>query len=273
MNAQYTLSRSRGNTSGSNEALTAGNAAQTLADFDYDLGYNNFDVRHTFNLSALYSIPYGRGRETRLRARRALLGGWDVGGIVNARSGLPIDVRITRPDVVYVDGAGNFQQPGGRPHRGHQHAERRRSRNVRRPDLVPGVDPFITGRRPAVPEPGGVRDAAAGHVRQSRAQLASRTGFAQLDLVLASTSRSAATRNVEFRIEVFNLFNRANFSNPVATLPNALPTTALTEANRVQPGQPFTGRRRHVRDADEHGRPNRRSRHAAQVQFAFRLNF
>jgi hypothetical protein len=45
LNAQYTLSRSFGNTSGSNEALTAGNAAQTLADFDYDTGYNAFDVR------------------------------------------------------------------------------------------------------------------------------------------------------------------------------------------------------------------------------------
>ena len=63
VNAQYTLSRSFGNTSGSNEALTVGNAAQTLADFDYDLGYNAFDVRHTFNVSALYSMPYGRGRE------------------------------------------------------------------------------------------------------------------------------------------------------------------------------------------------------------------
>jgi DNA-binding response OmpR family regulator len=51
MSAQYTLSRSFGNTSGSNEALTAGNAAQTLEAFDYDLGYNAFDVRHTFNLT------------------------------------------------------------------------------------------------------------------------------------------------------------------------------------------------------------------------------
>ena len=32
---------------------------------------------------------------------------WDVGAIANVRSGLPIDVRITRPDVVYMDAAGN----------------------------------------------------------------------------------------------------------------------------------------------------------------------
>ena len=51
----------------------------------------------------------------------------------------------------------------------------------------------------------------------------------------------AAGRNIEFRWEVFNLFNTVNFSNPVATLPNALPTAALTEANKVQPGQAYTG--------------------------------
>src|SRR5947208_13289018 len=46
LNSQYTLSRSFGNTSGSNEALTAANNARTLDQFDYDLGYNAFDVRH-----------------------------------------------------------------------------------------------------------------------------------------------------------------------------------------------------------------------------------
>ena len=55
MNVQYTLGNSRGNTGGSNEATTAGNNARALAEFDYDNGYNNFDVRHTFNLSLLYT--------------------------------------------------------------------------------------------------------------------------------------------------------------------------------------------------------------------------
>ena len=35
---------------------------------------------------------------------------WD--GIVNGRSGLPIDVRVVRPDFVYLDAAGNvFSSP------------------------------------------------------------------------------------------------------------------------------------------------------------------
>src|SRR6185436_6291097 len=77
--------------------VTANNNARAISDFDYDLGYNNFDVRHTFNTSLLYTIP-GSG---------ALLGGWDVGAIFNARSGVPVPVLVTRPDIVYVDGAGN----------------------------------------------------------------------------------------------------------------------------------------------------------------------
>src|SRR5262249_44702279 len=91
MNSQYTFSRSFGNTSGSNEARTAANNARAVADFDYDNGYNNFDVRHTFNLSALYDLPYGKDRKYNLGSiGNALLGDWQIGGIINARSGLPL---------------------------------------------------------------------------------------------------------------------------------------------------------------------------------------
>src|SRR6185369_8177280 len=102
--------------------------------WDYDQGYNNFDVRHTFNLSALYNVP-GSG---------AITGGWSLGGIAQARSGLPVEVLIGRNDIVYVDGAGNaflnpaadrtavVNTPGGGL-----------SRNTRRPDLVPGVNPYV----------------------------------------------------------------------------------------------------------------------------------
>jgi Carboxypeptidase regulatory-like domain/TonB dependent receptor len=277
VNAQYTLSRSFGNTSGSNEALTVGNAAQTLADYDYDTGYNAFDVRHTFTLGALYNLPYGQGRtHPATGIANFLLGGWDIGGIVNARSGLPIDVRITRPDVVYIDGSGTvFNNPAaGRtalintPNGGS-------SRNVRRPDLVPGVDPFSTSGglvflNPAAfatPKPGTYGNLERGSLHGP--------GFNQVDVVLAKHFPfGATTRNAEFRIEVFNVFDRANFSNPVATLPNALPTNATTEANKVQPGQAFTSAAAGafgtltstVGRTVGLGTPR-------QVQFAFRFNF
>ena len=243
LNAQYTLARSFGNTSGSNEALTAANNARTLDQFNYDLGHNSFDVRHVFNISALYSVPYGSGRAHALSGvADAILGGWDVGGIVNARSGLPIDVRITRPDVVYMDGSGSvFNNPAaGRtavintPGGGN-------SRNVRRPDIIPGADPFINNAdgvlflNPAAfatPKPGTFGNLERGALHGPV--------FSQIDMVLAKHFPFGGGRNVEFRAEIFNLLDRANFSNPVATLPNALPSAATTEANKVQPGQAYT---------------------------------
>ncbi len=242
LNAQYTLARSFGNTSGSNEALTVGNAAQTLAEYDYDLGYNAFDVRHTFNVSALYSIPYGRGRRHQgTGIADAVFGGWDIGGIVNARSGIPIDVRITRPDVVYVDGGGSvFLNPAtGRsavintPHGGN-------SRNVRRPDLVPGVNPFIENGGLLFLNPTAFATPLPGTYGNLQRGALHGPNFRQLDLVVSKHFPFGGVRNAEFRAEVFNLFDTANFSNPVATLPNALPSNATTEANKVQPGQAFT---------------------------------
>jgi hypothetical protein len=242
LNAQYTLSRSFGNTSGSNEALTAANNARALDQFDYDLGYNAFDVRHTFNVSALYSIPYGRGRQNPGSGVAGMVfGGWDIGGIVNARSGLPIDVRITRPDVLYVDAGGNvFNNPAaGRtavintPGGGN-------SRNVRRPDLLPGADPFTSSGGLVFLNPAAFATPKPGTFGNLERGLLHGPSFGQFDMVLAKHFPFGGTRNAEFRLEIFNLFNRANFSNPVGTLPNALPTNATTEANRVQPGQAYT---------------------------------
>ena len=278
LNAQYTLARSFGNTSGSNEALTVGNAAQTLADYDYDRGYNAFDVRHTFTLGALYSLPYGQGRQhPATGVADFFLGGWDVGGIVNARSGLPIDVRITRPDVVYIDGAGAvFNNPAAGRSAVINTPNGGGSRNVRRPDLIPGADPFINNAdgllflNPAAfatPKPGTYGNLERGSLKGP--------GFSQIDLVVSKHFPFGnGVRNAEFRVEVFNLLDRANFSNPVATLPNALPTTATTEANKVQPGQAFTSAA-----AGSFGTLTSTVGRtvglgtARQVQFAFRLNF
>jgi hypothetical protein len=258
MNAQYTLGKSFGNTGGSNEALTAANNARTIADFEYDNGYNNFDVRHTFNVSAVY--------EKR---------GWQIGGILNARSGLPIDVRVTRPDVVYTDRSGSFflspaagrtaliNTPGGGA-----------SRNVRRPDLVAGVNPFspnggllfLNPAAFATPQPG-----TFGNLERNRLH---GPNFRQMDLVFGKRVSIAGTSNIELRMEVFNVFNTNNFTNPVATLPSALPATTLTEANKVQPGQAYTSAAAGTFGTltSTVGRTvglgtNR------QVQFALRLNF
>ncbi len=240
LNSQYTLSRSYGNTAGSNEALTAANNARALSEFDYDNGYNRFDVRHTFNLSALYSLPFGHGRRwgsSTGALQQTLFGGWDVGTIVNARSGLPLQVGIVRPDVVYRNTATGtigtspcagcvavINTPGGGA-----------SRNVRRPNLVPGVNPYLKNGlqwlNPAafsIPQPGEWGNLKRGELRGPN--------FRQVDLVLSKHFQMPRGSNVEFRWEIFNLFNTNNFDVPPTTLPNALGTGA----NQLQPDQPFT---------------------------------
>jgi hypothetical protein len=232
LNSQYTFAKSFGNTSGSNDALTSGNG--NLADYSYDQGYNNFDVRHSFNLSAVYTLPFG----AKSGGAAKLLGmGWEVGTIVNARSGLPIDLRVTRPDVVYVDalglvyassGAGRtaiINTPGGGS-----------SRNVRRPDIIPGVDPFLHVGGTFFLNPAAFTIPKPGTLGNLMRNALHGPNFRQVDFVVHKKFPITENQNIEFRAEIFNLLNQANFSNPVATLPNALGTGT----NQIQPGQPFT---------------------------------
>jgi hypothetical protein len=244
MNLQYTLATSKGTSGGSNEANTAANNARTPEQFEYENGYNNFDVRHTFNVSLLYSIPYGEGRKFGSGANglaQALLGGWDVGGIVNARSGVPINVLVTRPDILYRDTASGLyytgpaagrvaviNTPGGGA-----------SRNVRRPDLVPGVDPFIKDGGLLFLNPAAFAAPMPGTFGNMERNSVHGPGFTQTDFFFSKAFATAGRSNIELRMEVFNLFNTVNFANPGGTLNAAIPATA-GQANTVQPGQPYT---------------------------------
>jgi len=249
MNAQYTLSRSFGNTSGSNEARTAANPF----DFNADRSVNNFDVRNTFNLSALYELPFGRNKRYNLGSvGNAVFGNFEVGGIINARSGLPIEVAITRPDVVIqctnaaagcnagevrgLPGTINattplpagftavINTPGGGA-----------SRNVRRPDLIAGVNPYLNNDRNLL-NPAAFATPAPGTYGNLPRNALRGPNFKQFDLVLNKRFRFTETANVEFRSEFFNIFNQTNFANPSSRLNSALGTGA----NQLQPGQPFT---------------------------------
>ena len=196
-------------------------------------------MRHTYNVSVLYSLP-SVGSQVGWPAggvAGALLGGWDVGAIVKGRSGVPLDVRVTRPDVVYRDNAtGAILGARARLLGAGQHPRGRRVARRAAPRSRPRSRSCSEGR-PAVAEPGGVRHTGAGHVRKPRGRRTARSK------VLPGGPRGVealpgwrATSNVEIRGEVFNLFNRNNYDVPPATLNNALGTGT----NQVQPGQPFT---------------------------------
>jgi hypothetical protein len=294
LNAQYSLSRSFGNTSGSNEARTTGNNARALSDFDYDNGYNNFDVRHTFNLSALYSLPFGKGKRHDLGAAgNAILGNWEIGTIVNARSGLPLEIGIVRPDVaiqcVNPGGCGGLPtgfvaQLSGNPPAGFIAVVNTpgggASRNVRRPDLVTGVNPYLTNDR-LILNPAAFTTPAPGTFGNVPRNFLRGPNFRQFDMVLTKRIRFSERTNLELRTEIFNIFNHPNFDIPGTRLNLALPTVSCAagvctaSGTNVQPGTPYTQstaggtfgllRQTVVRDV---GLGTSR-----QIQFALRLNF
>jgi hypothetical protein len=311
LNAQYSFSRSFGNTAGSNEARTAANNARSLEEFDYDRSYNNFDVRHTFNLSALYLLPVGSGKRWDFGSvGNAIFGNLEVGTIVNARSGLPLEIGIVRPDVVIqcvnpqgcvlptgangttttlaggfvaqLPGTINAQNPlpagfiavvnipGGGA-----------SRNVRRPSFVAGQPLYLNNDRnvlnPAAfttPLPGTFGDVPRNGLRGPN--------FRQIDLVLTKRFRLTEKTNIEFRTEIFNIFNFANFDVPGTRLNLALPSISFnpgtglyTVGSGLQPGQAYTqsaagGTFGLLRQTVERTVGLGTSR---QIQFALRLNF
>ena len=316
LNAQYTFSRSFGMTSGSNEARTAaapfGGTARPSGDqnnYDADLGYNSFDVRHTMNFSAVYDLPIGRGKRFDWGGvGNAIFAGWEIGTIFNARSGLPIDVTITRPEVAAVCATAGgctvntsatattvvpqgftvqlpsisgtqplpagftavVNAPGGGA-----------SRQTRRPDLLPGVSPYLGNDRNFL-NPAAFAVPLTGTFGNLPRNALKGPSFRQFDLIFNKRFKFSETKNIEFRTEVFNILNHANFANPASTLNVALPTLSFnTTANAfvlssgLQPGQAFTqsaagstfGLLRQTVERSVGLGTNR------QIQFALRLNF
>jgi hypothetical protein len=231
LGAQWTYGHSIGNTAGSNEANTAMNPYN----FAMDYGNNAFDIRHSANISAMYELPFARNNK--------YLGGWQIGGIMNGRTGLPMDIRITRPDVVYRDTRNNnivnspilsngqvvtvpvVNVPGGG-----------NSRDVRVPDVVAGVNPFLqSSDRRYVVNPAAFSTPAPGTFGNLGRGALHGPGLTQFDLTLHKKFTFKERITSEFRFEAYNLFNRANFANPVVRLNNVLGTGT----NQLQPGQAY----------------------------------
>jgi hypothetical protein len=230
---QWTYGHSLGDTGGSNEAQTT----QNPFNFQQDRGNNAFDVRHSINVSALYQLPF----KLNSRAANFVAGGWELGGILNARTGLPMDITLTRPDLAYqVNATGQYVSSpivtGGvvqttavvnNPFGG-------AFRNNRRPSVVAGANPFLsTGDRRYFLNPAAFTIPTPGTFGNLGRYPLHGPPLNQLDFTLHKQFKIDERRNFEYRVEFYNILNHANFANPPATAANALGTS-------FQPGQPFS---------------------------------
>ena len=202
----------------------------------------------------------------RFPVQEPLAGGWTVGAIGNARSGLPVPVLVGRSDIVYVDGAGIvwanaaagrtavINTPGGGA-----------SRSTRRPDVVPGVDPFIKDGGLLFLNPAAFATPRPGEFGNLERNSIHGPGVKQIDMVVVKRIGLGNGPNIELRAEIFNLFNTDIFANPVGTLPNAIPTgaagTTPAANTRAAGAAVHDGRGGHIRPVDLDCRDHRRARH------------
>jgi hypothetical protein len=169
--------------------LTFAAQAQNPADLTRgEYATADYDVRHNFVFYTDYQVP-------KLGHFPAWLGeGWSIRGITTMRSGLPITVTCG------CDPVGNGSATG-------------------RPDLVPGVP-----LRPAdYSVPVNQINLAAfttpvGHFGDVRRNLLAGPAVYNTDFGVSKIFRLRESQRMEFRAEMFNIFNTPQFANPEANL-------------------------------------------------------
>ncbi len=263
--ASYTYAKSIDNTASAttsengvaNEvAFSPGNQLDNRA----NRGLSDFDHTQRFVGSYLWDLP-NPGNSAKSQASRWLLSNWQVAGIVVAMSGLPIDIVDSEAGSFYGLSGGNA---------------------LARPNLAPGINPHGNGLpgyyfnpfafvRPAVrsgqPIPSSEGTAVA-------AALGTDIGFigrnilrgprqANIDLSVAKSCPVGESKNLQFRVEFFNLLNQVNLANPVSNL-NAV----ASSGGAIDPN---TGQI--VGNAGDFGRINSTSNNPRLIQFSLRFTF
>lgn len=157
-------------------------------------GQSNFDRKHTFVSTFVWSLPWFKEGG----AAKWVLGNWQVSGVLSAMSGLPLDITMTNA---------NLRAP----------------LNTQRPDMVGTYtivnQPLANGT--------GIQwfDAAAfaapaantfGNMTRNMSDIRG-PGFLNFDASFVKQFPFAKSRMGEFRVDIWNLTNRVNYSNPGTT--------------------------------------------------------
>jgi hypothetical protein len=188
----YTLSKTMDNTVAqlNVDSVNTSVYAQNPYDPNADWAPAPFDIRHVFAANATWEIP--------APSTNALVSGWQINSIVSLRTGLPFSPSISTP---------NWSRDGN-------------TSGEDRPNVKPGVDPssLITG------DPNHWFDTSAfvlqpaGFLGNTPRDFLRGPGFADVDLSVVKNQPVGGTVRLQLRLEIFNLFNRANFGTPTRTV-------------------------------------------------------
>jgi hypothetical protein len=184
----YTLSKTMDNTQAqlNVDSVNTSVYAQNPYSPDADWAPAAFDIRHVFAASATWEIP--------AVAHSALLSGWQVNSVVSLRSGLPFSPAIA---------TSNWSRDGN-------------ISGEDRPNVKPGVDPgsLITGDPNHWFDTSAFTLQPAGTLGNTPRDFLRGPGFADVDLSFVKNVALTGAAKVQLRLEIFNLFNRANFAVP-----------------------------------------------------------
>ena len=169
-------------------------------------GSSDQDIRHNITFDASYDLPsakrwFGDGFPT------YLADGWQISTITQWRTGFP--VNVTRQGGVF----GGFSL---------------------RPNYKSGVNPYCSNynvpdcqfNAAAFSDPGGF---IPGNTPRNFLR---GPHFAQVDFSIAKNTRLSEKKSLQVRLDIFNIFNKANFADPSGGLtpgstPNSLAPTAF----------------------------------------------
>jgi len=221
----YTLGKSDSTQGGDLSVyyITSYNAIQDFWDPEYDYGPSTNDVRHRFNASFIYELPSINGGQGALNGA---LGGWQISGIAQARSGSAL--IVTQPS-----GIGNS-----------------------RPDVDPGADLVVGDWSDTCVANGCTYLNTAGFVRVPviaatnatarpgtyMPDMARGPGEFNLHTTFAKSFALGGNNRLQVRAEAFNLLNWKNYNNPTTNM-NSGDFGRITGAGRprvLQFGARFT---------------------------------
>jgi hypothetical protein len=176
-------------------------------------GPSDFDVRHVFNLSYSYDLPFLR--------RNRWLGGWQVLGITNLLSGRPYTLYSGTDNPAGSNSNRILNVPGSIIRSG-----------LSGPQAIRLADGFTTGQ--LTPAPGTLGNIGRNTERSD--------GLVQYNVSLAKTFRVHERVSAQFRAEVFNALNTVNYDLPdgLLTSRNFGQAVSAFDARQVQLGLKVT---------------------------------
>jgi hypothetical protein len=197
----YTLGKSSDNGSSRRDVVF-----NTYDDTQY-YGPSSYDRRHVLNFYYIYDLPFWRAQDTLMHN---ILGGWQVSGATFYRTGTPFSIGTVATDFAGV-GDASIGQPYNIVGDIHANANGK---------LSTGKDNNYLFNPSAFQAP------AQGTWGNATRDIIYGPGANEWDLALFKNVRTGGTSLVQFRAEVFNLFNHPNLNTTNREAAMAVPTSA-----------------------------------------------